>query len=90
MGDIAGALGAASTETLVIRPNHPAGGQTLAELSLRRATGATVIAVVRGSQTEINPGGEFRLEAEDIVVLLGSPEQIELATEEITGSSEKV
>jgi CPA2 family monovalent cation:H+ antiporter-2 len=87
IGDIAGALGAASTETLVIGRADRAAGKTLAELDLRRTTGATVIAVVRGSQTEVNPGGEFKFEAEDIVVLLGSPEQIEIATEEITGAA---
>jgi CPA2 family monovalent cation:H+ antiporter-2 len=83
-GDIAGALGAASTETLVISRGDRAAGKTLAELDLRRTTGATVIAVVRGSQTEINPGADFRPDVEDIVVLLGSPEQIELAIERIT------
>jgi K+/H+ antiporter YhaU regulatory subunit KhtT len=77
-------LGAASTETLVIGRGDRAAGKTLAELDLRRTTGATVVAVVRGSQTEINPGAEFRLDAEDIVVLLGSPEQIELAIERIS------
>lgn len=86
LGDIAGALGAASTETLVIGRGGYACGKTLSALNLRQATGATVIAVVRGSQTEINPGGEFQLEAEDIVVLMGSPEQIEMATEKLTGS----
>ena len=84
LGDIAGALGAASTETLVIGRGDFACGKTLTELDLRRITGATVVAVIRGSQTEINPGGEFQLEADDIVVLLGSPEQIEMATETIT------
>ena len=87
LGDIAGALGAASTETLVISCGYPAAGRTLAELNLRYATGATVILVVRGTHTEVNPGGEFRLEPEDIVVLLGSPEQIELAAERISGSA---
>jgi CPA2 family monovalent cation:H+ antiporter-2 len=88
IGDIAGALGAASTETLVIGRGDRAAGKALTELDLRRTTGATVIAVVRGSQTEVNPGGEFKFETEDIVVLLGSPEQIEMATEEITGAAQ--
>src|SRR6185295_3274649 len=84
LGDIAGALGAASTETLVIGRGDFACGKTLNQLDLRRITGATVVAVIRDSQTEINPGGEFKLETDDIVVLLGSPEQIEMATETIT------
>ena len=86
IGDIAGALGAASTESLVIGRGDRAAGKTLEELDLRRTSGATVIAVVRGSYTEINPGGQFRLDPEDVVVMLGSPEQIEIATDEITGS----
>jgi uncharacterized protein with PhoU and TrkA domain len=51
-------------------------GKTLKEIDLRHRTGATMTLVVRDSNLEINPGPEFRLEAEDILVLLGQPEQL--------------
>jgi monovalent cation:H+ antiporter-2, CPA2 family len=81
MSDIAEALGTASTETMFIEKNSPAIGKTLRELEIRARTSATVIAVVRDGQSEINPGPNFSFAAEDIVVLFGSPQEIEKAIE---------
>jgi CPA2 family monovalent cation:H+ antiporter-2 len=83
---IAEALGSASTETLFVEPDSPVVGKTIGDLRLRSRTGATVIAVVQDGRTEINPGPERKLEAEDVLVLLGSPEQIEIAASQITPS----
>jgi CPA2 family monovalent cation:H+ antiporter-2 len=90
MNEIAEALGTASTETLLLEKDSPAVGRTIGELDLRGKTSVTIIAVVRDGQTDINPGSEFRFEAGDIVVLLGNPEQIELAVEQMdtTGDAE--
>ncbi|HYO64018.1 MAG TPA: cation:proton antiporter [Pyrinomonadaceae bacterium] len=82
--DIARALSAASTETLFVEPDSPAVGKTIGDLQLRSRTGATVIAVVHGGRTEINPGPGRKLHAEDVLVLLGSPGQIEAATSQLT------
>ena len=90
VSEIARVLSAASTETLFIEPGSAAAGKTIRELQLRTKTGATIITVMRNGHTEINPGPAFRLEAEDIMVLLGSPEQIDLAIEEVAGSHNKV
>ena len=86
MSEIAEALAGASTETLVVGAEAAAVGQTIAELKLRSMTGATVIAVVRDGRTDINPGPEYRVQTEDVMVLLGAPEQIDLAIEQINGS----
>jgi K+:H+ antiporter len=86
MRGLAEALGSASTETLFVEPDSPVVGKTIGDLKLRSRTGATVIAVVHEGRTEINPGPERKLEAEDVLVLLGSPEQIEMATSRITPS----
>ncbi|MCA1616967.1 MAG: potassium transporter KefB, partial [Acidobacteria bacterium] len=82
--DVAEILSAASTETLFVEPDSPAVGKTIGDLKLRSTTGATVIAVVHDGRTEINPGPELELHAEDVMVLLGSPEQIEAATSQLT------
>ncbi|HKR00701.1 MAG TPA: cation:proton antiporter [Pyrinomonadaceae bacterium] len=89
MSEIAEALGTASTETLILEDNSPATGRTIGELELRRRTGATIVAIVRDGRTDINPGSEFKFEAGDIIVLLGTPEQIDLAVEQINGAREK-
>jgi CPA2 family monovalent cation:H+ antiporter-2 len=83
MGDIAEALQTASTETLVVNADSPAVGKTIGELKLRTKTGVTVIAAARNGHTEVNPVLDFKLQAEDVLVLLGSPEQIDLAIEQI-------
>jgi len=39
----------------------------------------TVVAIIHDGKTEINQGGQFTLQTEDILVLLGEPEKIDLA-----------
>ncbi|HZG53797.1 MAG TPA: cation:proton antiporter [Pyrinomonadaceae bacterium] len=86
MSEIAEALAGASTETLVVDADSRAAGKTIGDLKLRSKTGVTIIAVVRDGQTDINPGSELRLQAEDVMVLLGSPEQIDRAIEHFNAS----
>jgi CPA2 family monovalent cation:H+ antiporter-2 len=81
MSEIAEALAGASTETLVVGANSAARGKTISELKLRSKTGATVIAVVREGLMEINPGPELTIMGDDVLVLLGSPPQIDQALE---------
>jgi monovalent cation:H+ antiporter-2, CPA2 family len=73
---LAEAFAGTATETIFITRESAAVGKTLKEIDLRHRTGATMTLVVRDSNLEINPGPEFRLEAEDILVLLGQPEQL--------------
>lgn len=87
-GAIAEAFGAASTEAVFIDEHSAAIGKTLAELDLRNRAGATVIAAVCDNDTKINLGPDFKITANDIIVLLGSPEQIEMAVRIINGSSD--
>jgi CPA2 family monovalent cation:H+ antiporter-2 len=86
LSEIAEALAGASTETLVIGDNSGAAGKTIGDLMLRSKTGVTIIAVVRDGRTDINPDSELRLQAEDVMVLLGSPEQIDRAIEDLDAS----
>jgi CPA2 family monovalent cation:H+ antiporter-2 len=65
-----------TVQQIVIRPESPAKDQTLQQLDLRKATGASIIAVIRGEKALNNPGADFRLEANDIVVLWGAHAQL--------------
>ncbi|HEY4485886.1 MAG TPA: cation:proton antiporter [Nitrospiria bacterium] len=51
-------------------------GRTLADLGLSARTGAMVVAVIRGEETLSSPGGSFRLLVNDIVVLVGTQDEI--------------
>jgi CPA2 family monovalent cation:H+ antiporter-2 len=85
--EISDALGGASTETLVVEAGSPVEGKTIGELELRSRTGVTVIAVAREGQTEINPGPQLKIQADDALVLLGTPEQIDHAIEHINAKA---
>ena len=76
---IAEAFASSSSETLYISEKSAGVGKTLKELDLRRRTGVTVTAAVRNGDTEINLGPQFTIAPDDILVLLGKPDQIESA-----------
>ena len=87
MSEIAEALKSASTETIIVEADSIANGKSIGDLKLRKSTGVSVIAITRNGQTEINPGPETTIIAEDVLVLLGSPAQVDRAIEEINGVS---
>ncbi len=90
MDEIAEAFKTASTETLLVEADSFAVGKTIGELGLRKKTGVSIIAITRAGQTEINPGPETQIKAEDVLVLLGEAEQIDMAIEEINGVRDPV
>ena len=75
------ALAFGTTDIYLVSSASPAAGQTLRSLDLRRRSGAMIIAVVRGDHPESNPDAEFRIEAGDHLVLVGSHAEVEAAFE---------
>jgi len=68
-----------SSEYGIAELNCPARwvGKTLVELRIRPTYGVTILAVkVHGSDIVISPGGEFCLSQDDVVMVLGSYEQL--------------
>lgn len=49
-------------------------GRSLREAALREATGASIVAVVRGNDATPVPGPDFVLEAGDVAVAIGTPD----------------
>jgi CPA2 family monovalent cation:H+ antiporter-2 len=69
---IADFLSAGTAETFyVVKGSWPA-GKTLRTIDLRKKTGATMIAVVRGEESFASPGAEFAIEAGDTLVLVAN------------------
>lgn len=78
--ELAVPLGNAIIEWVDIEEGSPVAGKTLVESDLRNVTGVSVIAIQRGDETISNPDPEFRVEAGDILVTLGTrDEQAEFA-----------
>ncbi|MBI1912361.1 MAG: cation:proton antiporter [Deltaproteobacteria bacterium] len=55
--------------------------KTISELGLRKKSGATIIAIVRKGEAKTNPPADYRIEAGDILVVLGSHAQLNRAFE---------
>ena len=72
MEKIADLLTAGTAETFYVGKGCGAAGRTLKEIDLRAATGATVIAVVRGEESFASPAADFRLQEGDTLVCVAS------------------
>ncbi|MDD8020040.1 MAG: cation:proton antiporter [Acidobacteriota bacterium] len=72
-------LEAGLVETFLVTEDAWTAGKTLGEIDLRSKTGVTVIAVVRNEKTWSGPGGDFRLQGQDILVLVGNHQAIDQA-----------
>lgn len=72
-------LSGIETETFLIKDKTHASGRSLAQLSLRSETGATVIAVRRDEKLITNPDADFVLEPGDVVYLIGRKDNISRA-----------
>lgn len=70
------ALAAGTTAVYAVTSACAAVGKSILETDLRRRTGASIIAVVRGVESHTNPKSDFRMEAGDRVVLVGSHTEI--------------
>jgi CPA2 family monovalent cation:H+ antiporter-2 len=66
-------------DRIAIRPGSPAQGKTLSQLALRNVTGASVLAIQRAGEISLNPRADFELCEGDVLVLLGSQEQVDAA-----------
>jgi len=86
LDSIATAFARTTTDTIFVSQDSPLVGKTLRDLDLRNRTGVTVTAAVRNGDTEINLGPDFRIGGDDILVVLGKPEQIESAIAFFSGA----
>jgi CPA2 family monovalent cation:H+ antiporter-2 len=66
-------------ELISIRDSSPAIGQRLDQINLRAETGATLVAVRRGSEMVTNPGPDFVFAARDVAILTGDRKQLDQA-----------
>src|SRR5687768_12150294 len=61
---------------VIVRPESPLVGRTLAEANLSEILDLTVIGIIRGDTGRIAPRGEERVEAEDLLLVQGRMEDI--------------
>ncbi len=63
-------------ETIRLVEGSPLAGKTLADIGFRKNYGVTVLAIQRGKETITNPAGDTDLQPQDIVILIGTRENI--------------
>ena len=66
---------ALNIEDVAATPESPTVGQTLGALDIRRATGVTILAILRGGNPLVNPPGDFVLARGDQFLALGTKGQ---------------
>ena len=79
INQVAAMFAAATVDNAQITSGAPCIGRSLRELDLRKVSGASVIAIVRDGAAMTNPGPDVTLRADDIVVVLGSHQELDLA-----------
>lgn len=67
-------------ETIRIRENSPFAEKNLAEIGFRNRYHVTVLAIQRGKETIANPSGDTLLLAQDIVIFIGTRDNIKSVT----------
>ena len=82
-----GTLTDVEVETVRIEQSSPATGKALSEISIRSRSGASIIALTRSGVTLSSPGGSFQLEEGDVLVLLGTRDQLRRAVGLLLDSS---
>jgi len=71
-------------EELVIQPDSVLVGRTVGQSNIRRATGVTLVALLRSGGGTVTPDADTTLEAGDELIVLGTREQLS-KLEELTG-----
>lgn len=62
-----------------IDAGSPVAGRMIRETKLRATTGASIVGIERNGESVINPDPDEELQAGDVLLLLGHPEQLEAA-----------
>jgi len=84
LGRVAALFAGATVDNIQIEQGSPAAGKTLRDLDFRKNSGATVIAIARSGEAIANPGPDFTLQPDDIVILLGAHADLDKAVDLLT------
>ncbi|MCK9894856.1 cation:proton antiporter regulatory subunit [Frankia sp. AgB32] len=74
LADISSAFAGLVGDQIAIDPSSPYAGRPLGDTRARTRTGASIVAVVRDQVVHASPRPDFRFDAGDIVVVVGTPE----------------
>jgi TrkA domain protein len=84
MADLRHEVEGLSIEWVTLETGRGLAGKTIGDGRIRTETGASVVAVIRGEQSIPGPGPDFRLEAGDVALVVGSIEGVQKALRLLT------
>jgi CPA2 family monovalent cation:H+ antiporter-2 len=79
VAELTSMLVASVTDTFYVEEGASIIGMTFVKLDLRKMSGVTIIAVVRNGKARTNPPADFKISAGDVLILLGSHEEMHKA-----------
>ncbi|HUI45479.1 MAG TPA: cation:proton antiporter [Nitrospirota bacterium] len=88
LGRVSALLAGATVDNIQLESDSPAARKTLRDLDIRKNSGATVIAIARNGEATTNPAPDFMLQPDDIVVLIGSHRDLDMAVKLLTRKME--
>ncbi|RBO96429.1 cation:proton antiporter regulatory subunit [Nocardia puris] len=68
-----------TTRQLPVGDDSPYAGRTLGETAMRTRTKASIVAVMRAGQLHASPGPDFTFAADDLLVVVGTPDGLDAA-----------
>lgn len=79
----------AEITSIPIGTHSPSAGKLIRELNLRAKTGASIVGIERAGESLVNPEPDEELRPTDLVLLLGSREQLNAATTLLCGEEKR-
>jgi len=74
-------IGRFAVDWIPVPPDSPYAGRTIATAGVRSITGVSIVAVLRNDAAFPTPGPDFRLEAGDTALVVGTPDGVEALIE---------
>jgi TrkA domain protein len=74
-------IGRFTVDWVPVPPGSPYAGRTIATAGVRSITGVSIVAVLREDAAYPSPGPDFRLEAGDTALVVGTPDGVEALVE---------
>jgi TrkA domain protein len=85
VGEVDAVLGSLLIDWVKVRPESPGVDRSIAELEIRRRTGMTVAAILRGDETIITPAADQELRSGDLLVVFGHQDDLARFLEHVVG-----
>jgi len=74
--DMRGCLSDSEMKVIQLEENSPFAGKTIADIGMRKNYGVTILAVRREDEMNPNPSADTLLQAEDVLILFGTAENM--------------